>query len=199
MKKNDLIFIGVAALLLAPFFVFDTVYQTYNQLNAEHGMILSFVKFAILATTGEAIGLRIKTGQYNAKGFGLIPRAIVWGFLGLTIKMAFVIFATGMPNFLAYMGMPEAIEAMKGGFTITKLITAFCISASMNLIYAPVMMTLHKVTDTHITMFDGKVSGLLKPIQFGKIFSEMNWDIQWNFVFKKTIPFFWIHAQYRCK
>jgi hypothetical protein len=194
MKKNDLIFIGVAALVFVPFFVFDTVYQTYNQLNAEHGMILSFLKFAILATTGEAIGLRIKTGHYNTKGFGLLPRAIVWGFLGLTIKLAFVIFATGTPKFLAYMGLPEAVEAMKGGFSSTKLFTAFSISLFMNVIYAPIMMTLHKITDTHITLFYGKVSGLLKPIQFAKILKELNWDVQWNFVFKKTIPFFWIPA-----
>jgi hypothetical protein len=27
-----------------------------------------------------------------------------------------------------------------------------------------------------------------------KIFPNLNWDVQWNFVFKKTIPFFWIPA-----
>ncbi len=194
MKKQDVFFIGVALLVLAPFFVFDTVYQTYNQLNAQHGMILSFLKFAILATAGESIGLRIKTGKYNEKGFGLIPRAIVWGFLGLTIKLAFVIFATGTPQFLAYMGMPDAVAAMKGDFTLTKLFTAFCISAFMNVIYAPVMMTLHKITDTHIVANGGSVAGLFRPIQFRKIFVELNWDVQWNFVFKKTIPFFWIPA-----
>jgi hypothetical protein len=37
---------------------------------------MSFIKFSILATLGEVIGLRIKTGNYHQKGFGLIPRAI---------------------------------------------------------------------------------------------------------------------------
>lgn len=157
-------------------------------------MITSFVKFAILATIGEIIGLRLRTGNYYQSGFGILPRAIVWGFLGLTIKLAFVIFATGTPIFLAYLGVEGAADAMKGGFTLNKLLVAFSISACMNLIYAPVMMTLHKITDIHIIDNGGTLSGLLRPIQISKIFINLNWDVQWNFVFKMTIPFFWIPA-----
>lgn len=78
-------------LTLLPFFIFESVYEFYSSFNKEHGMIMSFIKFGILATIGEVIGLRIKEGVYNRKGFGILPRAIVWGFLGLTIKMAFII------------------------------------------------------------------------------------------------------------
>jgi hypothetical protein len=78
-------------------------------------MIMSFIKFALLATLGEVIGLRIKTGKYNVPGFGILPRAIVWGFLGLTIKLAFVIFTAGTVSFLTYMGMENAGEAIRGG------------------------------------------------------------------------------------
>lgn len=194
MKKKDLIFIVGCIAALAPFFIFESVYDAYDIFNKEHGMIMSFIKFAILATLGEVIGLRIKTGQYHKKGFGVMPRAIVWGFLGLTIKMSFVIFATGIPQFLIYLGIDNAATVMSQGFSIHKLLVAFCISAAMNLIYAPVMMTLHKITDTHILANNGTVSGLFKPIQFKKIFIELDWGVQWGFVFKKTIPFFWIPA-----
>jgi len=194
LKKNDLIFVGILILAFSPFFVSDVVYDTYNQFNKEHGMIMSFVKFAILATLGESIGLRIKTGNFNEKGFGILPRAIVWGFLGLTIKLAFIIFATGIPNFLAYMGIDSAPAAMKGDFNTTKLLVAFSISFAMNVIYAPIMMTLHKITDTHILNNKGTLLGLFSKIQFAKILKELNWDVQWNFVLKKTIPFFWIPA-----
>ncbi|PXY01531.1 hypothetical protein DF185_08585 [Marinifilum breve] len=194
MKKQDIIFWLGFVLLFLPFFVSQTVFDFYIDFNKEHGMITSFIKFAILATIGEVIGLRIRTGNYYQKGFGVIPRAIVWGFLGLTIKLAFVIFATGTPIFLSYLGVEGAIEAMKQPFTVTKLLVAFCISAFMNLIYAPVMMTLHKITDTHIVDNGGTVVGLLRPIKFSNIFVNLNWDVQWNFVFKKTIPFFWIPA-----
>jgi hypothetical protein len=158
-----------------------------------HPMIMSFIKFAVLATLGESIGLRIKEGRYNYRGFGLLPRAIVWGFLGLTIQMAFVIFSQGIPVFLTkILGLDFGIpEEMTFG---SKLLIAFCISATMNLIYAPVMMTLHKITDLHIINNGGTVNGLLQPINMGEIMSNINWNVQWNFVFKKTIPFFWIPA-----
>ncbi len=157
-------------------------------------MIMSFIKFAILATLGESIGLRLKSGVYNKKGFGLIPRAIVWGFLGLTIKLAFVIFANGAPAFLGSLGFSEMGQVMRGEFTAIKLLGSFTISATLNIIYAPFLMTIHKITDTHITNNGGTIGGLFRPIKFGEIMVNMNWDVQWNFVFKKTIPFFWIPA-----
>ncbi|MFO7843608.1 MAG: Mpv17/PMP22 family protein [Bacteroidales bacterium] len=194
MKKQDIIFIVCIILFFLPFFLSEQVFSIYDTFNKEHGMVMSFFKFAVLATLGESIGLRIRNGVYNKKGFGLIPRAIVWGFLGLTIKMAFVIFATGTPQFLAYLGFEKAVVAMAGSFTALKLLVAFSISAAMNLIYAPIMMTLHKITDTHILNNNGTIKGFFKPIKFGKIMVNMDWSVQWNFVFKKTIPFFWIPA-----
>ena len=194
MKRKDLVFILFVALFFMPFIVFSEVYDFYSTFNKEHGMIMSFIKFAILATLGEVIGLRIKSGVYSQKGFGIIPRAIVWGFLGLGIKMSFVIFAVGTPAFLSYLGMNDAIQVFNGNLTWAKVFVAFCVSASMNLIFAPVFMTFHKITDTHIINNGGTILGFLKPIQFKQIFPSLNWSVQWNFVFKKTIPFFWIPA-----
>ncbi|RZT93327.1 hypothetical protein EV201_2488 [Ancylomarina subtilis] len=194
MKKQDLIFILCVVIFFLPFFVSDEVFNFYVGYNKAHGMVTSFIKFAVLATLGEIIGLRLKSGVYYQKGFGILPRAIVWGFLGLSIKLAFVIFATGTPIFIAYLGLDGATEIMKGAFSTDKLLVAFAISACMNLIYAPVMMTLHKITDTHIIDNGGTLRGFLKPIQFSNIFQKLDWGVQWNFVFKKTIPFFWIPA-----
>lgn len=194
MKRQDIIFAFGFILLFLPFFISQSVFDFYVDFNKAHGMITSFVKFAILATIGEVIGLRLRTGNYYQSGFGIVPRAIVWGFLGLTIKLAFVIFATGTPIFLTYLGVEGAADVMKGGFTLKKLLVAFSISAALNLIYAPVMMTLHKITDIHIVDNGGTLFGLLRPIQFSNIFQKMDWGVQWNFVFKKTIPFFWIPA-----
>jgi len=194
MKKQDLIFILCVVLVFLPFFVSDTVFETYAQFNKAHGMITSFIKFAVLATLGEVIGLRISQGVYNKKGFGVIPRAIVWGFLGLGIKMAFMVFIIGIPQFLQYLGLDGAAAAMKGDFSSTKLLVAFCISVSLNTIFAPVMMTIHKITDAHITVNGGTLAGFFKPIKMAEMFKTINWDIQWGFVFKKTIPFFWYPA-----
>lgn len=200
MKRTDIVFALCLILLFLPFFLFNEVFSFYESFNKEHIMIMSFIKFAILATTGELLGLRLKKGVYFEKGFGVIPRAIVWGFLGLAIQMAFVIFSTGIPIFISktlgfafaadYLDK-EKIQAMDFGL---KLLVSFSISASMNIIFAPIMMTFHKITDTHIINNGGTLAGFFRPIQFGNIMSEMNWRVQWDFVFKKTIPFFWIPA-----
>ena len=194
MKKKDAYLLLAVLLFFAPFFIFVPVYEAYNALNNSHGLAASFIKFAILATLGEVIALRIREGIYWRKGFGILPRAIVWGFIGVTIKIAFIIFSAGTPAVLEYLGVEKASSALSGPFTITKLVTAFFTSLAMNLIFAPVFMTFHKITDTHITWNGGTVKGLFRPIHFGKIFSSMDWSVQWNFVFKKTIPLFWIPA-----
>ena len=64
----------------------------------------------------------------------------------------------------------------------------------MNTCFAPVFMTLHKITDTHILQNNGSMVSLIRPLNIGKILDTLNWSVQWNFVFKKTIPFFWIPA-----
>ena len=194
MKKNDLFFTIFIILLFIPFFISKEIYNFYSTFNAEHGMIISFIKFAILATIGESIGLRIKTGKYNQPGFGLIPRAIIWGVFGLWIKLAFVVFAKGVPNFLVFLGMNNAIDVMSGDFTLAKLLVAFCISVVMNVLFSPVFMTFHKITDTHITNNNGKLKTLFTPIKMGKIIVNLNWQVQWDFVIKRTIPLFWIPA-----
>jgi len=93
MNRKDLVFIIVVLIAFSPFFIFQSAYDFYISFNHTHGLIASFIKFAILATMGESIALRIKEGVYNRRGFGILPRAIVWGFIGITIKIAFIIFS----------------------------------------------------------------------------------------------------------
>ena len=194
MKLKDLYMIMFLAILFLPFVIFPALYKFYINANTAHPILLAMLKFGILATTGELIGLRIKTGNYFEKGFGIIPRAVVWAFLGATIAIAFKIFSAGTPACLEYLGVSGAVDAIKGDFSALKLLTAFCISVCLNMAYAPVMMTFHKITDTHITMNHGSMKSLITPIPFAKIFSGINWNVQWNFVYKKTIPLFWFPA-----
>lgn len=194
LQKKDALFLLFFLLAFAPFIVFPELLQFYKDFNASHGLIMAFIKFSILATLGEVIGLRIRKGVYNEKGFGIFPRAIVWGFLGLTIKMAFVIFASGTPAFLAYLGFKDAPQLIHGELNMAKVGVAFSISLAMNVIYAPVMMSMHKITDMHILQNQGTIRGFFTLIQWRHNFETLNWGLMWNFVFKKTIPFFWIPA-----
>jgi hypothetical protein len=193
--RQDLVFALAVAVFFSPFFIFRGVFEAYYLFNLEHGLLMSFIKFSILATLGEVIGLRIKTGAYYKKGFGLLPRALVWGFLGMTIYMAFAIFASGTPVLLEKLGFEDAGLIIHSELSWKKLLVSFGIAFALNLFYAPVMMTFHKITDIHILETGGTLRGFLKPMQVARIFREINWNVQWNFVFKRTIPLFWIPAQ----
>jgi len=195
MKFKDLIFAAVVILAFLPFFISDAVYSFYTDFNHNHPLLMSFFKFAVLATLGESIGLRIKKGHFNEPGFGILPRAIVWGVIGLAIKLAFTVFYTGVPLFLEHdVGWEGARKFLAGPLSGKKVIVAFAISTAMNLIFAPMMMTFHKITDTHIENTGGSLRGFFSPVPFGKIIRNLNWKVQYEFVFKKTIPLFWIPA-----
>jgi len=93
------------------------------------------------------------------------------------------------------MGFHNAAFILQSGLNWKKVAISFSIATALNLFYAPVLMTFHKITDTHILENGGTLRGFLRPIKFARIFSSINWDVQWNFVFKRTIPLFWIPAQ----
>ena len=206
MKKKDLIFALCVVVFFLPFVFIPQVLDFYKSFNLAHPFWMSAIKFSILATLGEVIGLRIKTGKYNEKGFGILPRMMVWAVLGISIKMAFIIFGVGAPKLVSALGLkfpaefasnPSSIIAHSifETKTVVHLICAFAVSASMNVFFAPIFMTFHKMTDTHIINTGGSIPEFFKnKIKWGSILGGINWDIQWGFVFMKTIPFFWIPA-----
>ena len=170
-SRKDLFFlIGIVAFFL-PFFISESVFDIYYQFNLEHGLLMSFIKFFFLATLGEVIGLRIRAGVYHRKGFGLLPRALVWGFLGMTIYMAFAIFSAGTPVLLEKIGMEDAGLILHSDLSWKKVVVSFSISSALNLFYAPVMMTFHKITDIHILENGGTLRGFFTPIHFAWMWS----------------------------
>jgi len=194
MKRDDLFFCVGVLLVVTPFFLFQELYRWYEEANRAHPYILAFFKFAILATAGESLGLRIQKGKYNEPGFGLLPRAVVWGVLGIWIAAAMKLYAVGAPRFVEGLGISGIVASMSAGLSWLKLLGAFSISVWMNTTFAPVFMTCHKVTDIHILKHRGSLKSVVTPICFGKILSGIDWQRQWSFIIKKTIPFFWIPA-----
>lgn len=194
LNRYDLLFAAVLLLVFLPFFLIRPLYEVYETFNSAHGMVMSFIKFALLSTLGEMLGARISRGRYCPEGFGVVPKMIVWGILGMGINMAMIIFSNGVPVFLEYMGYSDAGADFAGGLTWGKVLVAFCISVAMNSIFAPVFMTLHKITDIHIADNKGSLKALIRPIPMAAVFSRIDWKAQWGFVFKKTIPLFWFPA-----
>jgi len=195
MKKADLIFILVFAAIFVPFFVSGRLYDFFVWFSTEWAFTASFIKFALLATLGEMLGSRIRTGVYLPAGFGLLPRALVWGLLGMTVKAAFMIFGSGVPSVIGHLGMENTSAVMAGPVTSPKIVLAFCISFFLNIFYAPVLMVTHRVTDLHISSAHGDRSRLLKVPDIAHLLASVDWKPMWGFVLKKTIPLFWIPAQ----
>lgn len=195
MKRSDLLFAIVMLAIFLPFFLSDDLYAWYTTFNKEYAMIMAFLKFGILATLGEMLGCRISTGKYTTPTFGVVPRMVVWGVLGVIISMAMVVFSKGIPAFIVDMGGERLVaEFMGEEITFGKFVVALSISVMMNTFFAPVFMTFHKITDAHIAECGGSITALLRPIPMRRLICNLNWDVQWGFVFKKTIPLFWYPA-----
>lgn len=199
MKKNDLVFILALCAIFTPFIVSTEAYNTYRSLSANHAMIMGFIQYALLATLGEMLGLRFQTGQYNNKTFGLLPRAFLWGALGLTIVAAIQIFGVGTPPFLDYVFGWEkgtfvtAIFAPE--FSGLKVLGAFFMACAMDIFFSPLFMIVFSIYDMHIKQTGGSLKGFFTTkVKYSENLQNFNWSVQWKFVFMKTIPFFWIPA-----
>ena len=174
-----ILFIGMAI-----FFFLPGTRSLYEGAYSAAPILISFIKFALLATSGELIAKRIKEHSYSLKGFGLLPKALVWGILGVFIYWSFQIFGTGVPAAFPFVKDPSSF-----GF---RLLGAFLTSLMMNLIFSPVLMLTHHITDKYISSNGGKFP--IKNIRILPLLESIDWQRMWGFVLAKTIPFFWIPA-----
>ena len=197
MKKSDFITILTVVAVVCGFAFIPGAWTWFKEMTAQHGLVMSFFKFSILGTFGEMIALRIRKGFYTEKGFGILPRMLVWGVLGVCIASAMTIFKSGTVTLLEKgFKVSQAGVWFAGSLSWGKLLVALCVSVLMNTFFAPVFMTFHKVTDIHIMETGGTVKGFFAHrlnIQ-DTMAHKINWEVQYGFIFKKTIPLFWYPA-----
>lgn len=193
MRQADVI-VGSGAVLLAVLAAWPGSMEAFKAFTHQSPYISSFLQVAVLTTFGECLALRLKTGRYNSPDFGLACRVLTWGVLGMLIFMCFTIFSSGAQPVLRSLGLAGGVD-MHGPFSLAKLPVSFVISATMNCLWAPVMIILHKLSDSHIAATGGSLRRYFatKPDIAGA-FAAINWTIMWGFVLKKTIPLFWIPA-----
>lgn len=178
LKKGDFLW-AFALAAVCGFLLFPATHEIFNTATKAHPFLMGFVKFAILATLGELLAIRIATGNWKIPS-GVVARAAVWGFLGMVIVLVFGVFANGITALLANGTLP-------GGDN--KFVFAFLTSLTMNFFFAPTMMAFHRVTDTYI---DLKSEG--KNASIPAITAKIDWNSFISFVVLKTIPFFWVPA-----
>lgn len=193
MQKKDKILAGILTAAFAILLFWPGAMESFIAATKSSPLVMSFLKFAILATIGECIALRITTGVYNRPGFGIAPKFILWGLLGIACKLAFSVFGAGIPNLLSELGFSLTLDRSAWGFG-SSFLTAFSTSVLLNSFFAPVLMISHKIGDIHIEHTGGTLSGFFTRPDMAGLFKEVNWDSMWGFVFKKTIPLFWIPA-----
>ena len=150
------------------------------------------------------LSLRIREGVYIKKGFGLLPKIVIWGMIGVVIASAMIIFRTGTVRLLDggfHLGgkASEWFEVKNGvipPLTWGKVFVALCVSTLMNTLFAPIFITFHKITDIHIEETGGTLKGFFSsPLNICEALSKkINWEIHYGFVIAKTIPFYAIPA-----
>lgn len=180
MKKEDC-FWGLGLLLWIAILVVPASREAFVVATDAYPYISGFIKFAILATMGDLLGIRILRGEWIIPE-GLLYRAIVWGIIGLMVTLVFTV----------YMGGTAAAQASgKLPFQGSILAQAFFGSAIMNVTFGPMMMVFHRFTDSYI---DAKYEKKGGKVTLRELILKNDWNSLVEFSWLKTCPFFWIPA-----
>lgn len=170
-----ILFVGFFLVLLIP-----GTREIFMDFSGKHHYMAGFIKFFVLATFGEVVGLKIVSRKWDIPD-GALYRAIVWGFLGAASTLAFTVFSGGVAFAQSNNYLP--------GLDIY-ILTAFLTSFVMNLTFGPMLMITHRITDTYIDLkLEGKDNLNIKLVM-----ETIKWPDFFSFVIFKTIPFFWIPA-----
>ncbi|MCF8000671.1 MAG: hypothetical protein K9K76_02315 [Halanaerobiales bacterium] len=180
MRKGDITWL----LLLFSIILFLAIPNTrelFKMATSSYPYLMGFIKFAILATMGEFLTLRIVDKKWEVP-VGVYYRIIIWGILGVVIVLVFDLFNSGVERLL----IKDMLPGSSTGFAL-----AFFTSFLMNMIFAPTMMAFHSITDTYI---DLKFEENKQEVNLKKVVEEVSWSHFVSFVVLKTIPLFWIPA-----
>lgn len=196
MKAGDYIAVGYAIFwgCLVYFFPLGMVDGSLRWVGFRDGLLnfgavtaafpypMGFLKVAFLATYGEMIKNRGKTGSYGVDHFW--TRFIVWGLYGLLFTYVFALFAKGVGALMGtklWFGVPVTQQSTLWD----RFLFAFSTSFWINLIFAYPMMLFHEWCN-HVIDRQRFVGG-------GQFLTEINKPF-WGSFIPKTIIFFWIPA-----
>ncbi len=186
MRKGDLVWCAalaaVLALLAAP-----ATHEPIVAATKAHPYAMGFAKFAILATMGELLSIRLVRGAWTAPA-GPVWRAVVWGLLGAVLAVVFPVFSSGIAGAIKAGLLPVA-----SGPTGEWFCTALWVSVVMNLTWAPGLMLYHRITDTYLDLAGGRLSRV-GSVRLADVAQAIDWRGFLGFVVFRTIPFFWIPA-----
>ncbi len=186
-KKNGAVIALACFAILAAFaavLIVPASREWFKGMSAAHPYIMGFIKFALLATVGEVLALRIRKKEW-ALPVKTLARLIIWGFIGVAITFMMKFYTQGVRGMMENKLLPDPGE----GFW-HELLRAFFTAAMMNLTFGPVFMAFHKCTDKALEL---RAAGEKKPGLRGVV-NAIDWYGFISFTVLKTIPLFWIPA-----
>lgn len=181
------------AFVIAVFAIFALVLaipatrEVFEELSANHPYIMGFIKFALLATSGELIAIKMASGKFGKPSY-LIARIVIWGLIGIWITYMMKIFFLGSGSMMAA-GLLPGRKLSPNGVSY-KLIRAFATAATMNLTFGPTFMAVHKCSDTYLALRAQNGKG----VKLGEVIDGVDWKRFVSFTIFKTVPIFWIPA-----
>lgn len=185
MKKFWTAFLSILVLVaFALILIFPQSREIFKALSSSHPYIMGFIKFALMATVGEILALRL------AKKDWLLPvyvgkRMIIWGLIGVAITFMMKIFSCGVSALMLDGLLPGGTD----NTLAVRFLKAFYTSATMNLTFGPTFMAFHKCSDKWLEL---KSEG--KPHKALDAVAAVDFKSFTGFTLFKTIPLFWIPA-----
>lgn len=177
-KKGDLLW-ACALLVWVLILVIPGARTVFIHVTDAHPYMGGFVKFFILATMGDLLGIRILRGEW-IKPKGIVFKALVWGVLGMAITLVFTVFTAGA-------GTAQSMGRLP--FAGSKLAQAFFGSTIMNLTFGPMLYIYHKFGDLFIDIKLEKKGG---SVSVKELVDRVDWYTIVSFSWLKTCTLIWI-------
>ncbi len=153
--------------------------EAFIKATEAHPYMGGFAKFAVLASMGDLLGVRILNGQWHVPS-NIIQKAFVWGVLGMVITLVFSVYMGGVAI---------AQSAGKLPFEGVTLAQAFFGSSVMNLTFGPMMYVYHFTGDKLMEVLFMRKED--RPT-LKEVVDAMDWYTLVSFSWLKTCIFIWI-------
>jgi len=108
----------ISLLIITALLVFPQTHELFIQLTLHRPYLMGFIKFAILATMGELLALRLGNSAW-IKPDGMIYKIAVWGLIGVLITYMFSFYSKGVS------AMMEQMRISPGDSFLFTVFTAF--------------------------------------------------------------------------
>jgi hypothetical protein len=178
MKKGDFIW-GVVLLIWILILVIPVTRTSFINYTEIHPYIAGFVKFAILATMGDLLGMRMINKTWVIPD-GLLIKVIIWGVIGMMITLVYTVYMGGV-------AVAQSTDKLPWEGSV--IAQALFGSIIMNVTFGPMMMTFHRFTNMFIDLRCQRSRG---QVSLSDLVDKNDWHSLVEFAWVKTCIFFWI-------